>query len=76
MASSADFASRRIRREDGAHAEHRGARRPLSSDRLRPCLRAVVTVYDPDLDPEGPAGALLTDVVVTALGYAWRSTYS
>ncbi|MFE4581997.1 arginase family protein [Streptomyces chartreusis] len=34
------------------------------------CVGLNVTIYDPDLDPEGTAGALLTDVVVTALGYA------
>ncbi|MGW9588854.1 arginase family protein [Streptomyces chartreusis] len=33
------------------------------------CVGLNVTIYDPDLDPEGTAGALLTDVVVTALGY-------
>ncbi|MFD5008982.1 arginase family protein [Streptomyces chartreusis] len=39
----------------------------LASER---CVGLNVTIYDPDLDPEGTAGALLTDVVVTALGYA------
>ncbi|MFB6637984.1 arginase family protein [Streptomyces chartreusis] len=34
------------------------------------CVGLNVTIYDPDLDPEGTVGALLTDVVVTALGYA------
>ncbi|MFG1671206.1 arginase family protein [Streptomyces sp. Y7] len=34
------------------------------------CVGLNVTIYDPDLDPEGTAGALLTDVVVAALGYA------
>jgi arginase len=39
---------------------------------LRPLLRSgqcaglTVTIYDPDLDPEGTAGALLTDIVVSA----------
>ncbi|MFI9544301.1 arginase family protein [Streptomyces sp. NPDC052016] len=32
------------------------------------CVGLNVTIYDPDLDPEGTAGALLTDVVVAALG--------
>ncbi|MFE2328005.1 arginase family protein [Streptomyces sp. NPDC059385] len=31
------------------------------------CVGLNVTIYDPDLDPEGTAGALLTDLVVTAL---------
>ncbi|MEU6663365.1 arginase family protein [Streptomyces sp. NPDC046821] len=31
------------------------------------CIGLNVTIYDPDLDPEGTAGALLTDLVVTAL---------
>jgi arginase len=30
------------------------------------CVGLNVTLYDPDLDPEGTAGALLTDVVVSA----------
>jgi arginase len=30
------------------------------------CAGLDVTVYDPDLDPEATAGALLTDVVVSA----------
>ncbi|MEU2582520.1 arginase family protein [Streptomyces avermitilis] len=39
---------------------------------LRPLLRSPhcaglnVTIYDPDLDPEGTAGALLADIVVSA----------
>ncbi|SDN28015.1 arginase [Streptomyces sp. cf386] len=31
------------------------------------CVGFNVTIYDPDLDPEGTAGALLTDIVVSAL---------
>ncbi|WP_416977474.1 arginase family protein [Streptomyces sp. T028] len=31
------------------------------------CVGLNVTIYDPDLDPDGTAGALLTDVVVSAL---------
>ncbi|MER5476772.1 arginase family protein [Streptomyces sp. NPDC002734] len=31
------------------------------------CVGLNVTVYDPDLDPDGTAGALLTDLVVSAL---------
>jgi arginase len=31
------------------------------------CVGLNVTIYDPDLDPEGTAGALLADVVVAAL---------
>ncbi|MGW1955982.1 arginase family protein [Streptomyces sp. NPDC001920] len=34
------------------------------------CVGLNVTIYDPDLDPEGTAGALLTDIVVAALGQA------
>ncbi|MET9954328.1 arginase family protein [Streptomyces sp. NPDC006339] len=40
---------------------------------LRPLVRSprcaglTVTIYDPDLDPDGTAGALLTDIVVAAL---------
>ncbi|WP_031497939.1 arginase family protein [Streptomyces bicolor] len=34
------------------------------------CVGLNVTIYDPDLDPEGTAGALLTDIVVSALGQA------
>lgn len=30
------------------------------------CVGLNVTIYDPDLDPEGTAGALLTDLVVSA----------
>jgi arginase len=30
------------------------------------CAGLNVTIYDPDLDPEGTAGALLTDIVVDA----------
>ncbi|MGW3493674.1 arginase family protein [Streptomyces sp. NPDC001020] len=30
------------------------------------CVGLNVTIYDPDLDPEGTAGALLTDIVVSA----------
>ncbi|MFH0515755.1 arginase family protein [Streptomyces sp. M41] len=32
------------------------------------CVGLNVTIYDPDLDPEGTAAALLTDIVVSALG--------
>ncbi|MBE1601315.1 hypothetical protein H4687_007444 [Streptomyces stelliscabiei] len=28
------------------------------------CVGLDATVYDPDLDPDGTAGALLTDIVV------------
>lgn len=48
----------------------------LFPDELGPLLRTLVsstrcvglnvTIYDPDLDPEGTAGALLTDLVVAA----------
>jgi arginase len=31
------------------------------------CVGLNVTIYDPDLDPDGTAGALLTDLVVAAL---------
>ncbi|MGI5358319.1 arginase family protein [Streptomyces sp. CA-252508] len=31
------------------------------------CVGLNVTIYDPDLDPDGTAGALLTDLVVDAL---------
>ncbi|MCL8017297.1 arginase family protein [Streptomyces sp. AS02] len=31
------------------------------------CVGLNITIYDPDLDPEGTAGALLTDIVVSAL---------
>ncbi|WP_406496552.1 arginase family protein [Streptomyces sp. NBC_01604] len=34
------------------------------------CVGLNVTIYDPDLDPEGTAGALLTDVVVSAFAEA------
>ncbi|MFE0254016.1 arginase family protein [Streptomyces sp. NPDC059010] len=34
------------------------------------CVGLNITIYDPDLDPEGTAGALLTDIVVTALDQA------
>jgi len=30
------------------------------------CVGLNITIYDPDLDPEGTAGALLTDIVVDA----------
>lgn len=30
------------------------------------CAGLNVTIYDPDLDPDGTAGALLTDIIVTA----------
>lgn len=30
------------------------------------CVGLNITIYDPDLDPEGTAGALLTDTVVAA----------
>ncbi|MFE1960493.1 arginase family protein [Streptomyces sp. NPDC059479] len=32
------------------------------------CVGLNVTIYDPDLDPEGTAGALLTDLIVGAFG--------
>ncbi|MFJ6658250.1 arginase family protein [Streptomyces sp. NPDC091377] len=32
------------------------------------CVGLNVTIYDPDLDPDGTAGALLTDIVVNAFG--------
>ncbi|MFE4175407.1 arginase family protein [Streptomyces sp. NPDC056909] len=32
------------------------------------CAGLNVTIYDPDLDPEGTAGALLADLIVGALG--------
>ncbi|WP_411080473.1 arginase family protein [Streptomyces sp. cmx-18-6] len=34
------------------------------------CVGINVTIYDPDLDPDGTAGALLTDLVVGALSPA------
>ncbi|MDQ1049794.1 arginase family enzyme [Streptomyces sp. V4I2] len=34
------------------------------------CVGLNVTIYDPDLDPEGTAGALLTDMVVSAFAEA------
>ncbi len=35
------------------------------------CVGLNITIYDPDLDPDGTAGALLADLVVTALvGFA------
>lgn len=37
----------------------------LASDH---CVGLNVTIYDPDLDPEGTAGALLADLLVAALG--------
>jgi arginase len=30
------------------------------------CVGLNVTIYDPDLDPDGTAGALLTDLIVDA----------
>lgn len=30
------------------------------------CVGLNITIYDPDLDPDGTAGALLTDIVVDA----------
>jgi len=42
------------------------------TDLLRPllastaCVGLNITIYDPDLDPDGTAGALLTDIVVDA----------
>ncbi|MFF8297175.1 hypothetical protein [Streptomyces globisporus] len=39
-------------------------RTPVSSPR---CVGLNVTIYDPDLDPDGTAGALLADLVVGAL---------
>jgi arginase len=30
------------------------------------CVGLNITIYDPDLDPDGTAGALLTDLVVAA----------
>lgn len=35
-----------------------------------PSVGLDITIYDPDLDPEGTAGALLTDIVVAALDQA------
>ncbi|GAA3387151.1 arginase family protein [Streptomyces roseoviridis] len=32
------------------------------------CVGLDVTIYDPDLDPDGTAGALLTDLVVASFG--------
>ncbi|MGW1611605.1 arginase family protein [Streptomyces sp. NPDC002285] len=32
------------------------------------CVGLNVTIYDPDLDPEGTAGALLADIIVSAFG--------
>ncbi|MFF9147371.1 arginase family protein [Streptomyces sp. NPDC014861] len=37
----------------------------LASER---CVGLNVTIYDPDLDPDGTAGALLADLLVDALG--------
>ncbi|MFI7411958.1 arginase family protein [Streptomyces sp. NPDC049627] len=34
------------------------------------CVGLNVTIYDPDLDPEGTAGALFTDIIVSALDQA------
>ncbi|GAA3819760.1 hypothetical protein GCM10023083_61450 [Streptomyces phyllanthi] len=34
------------------------------------CAGLDVTIYDPDLDPDGTAGALLTDIVVSAFSGA------
>lgn len=34
------------------------------------CVDLDITIYDPDLDPEGTAGALLTDIVVNAFAGA------
>ncbi|SPF00055.1 Arginase/agmatinase/formimionoglutamate hydrolase, arginase family [Streptomyces sp. MA5143a] len=31
------------------------------------CVGLDVTLHDPDLDPDGTAGALLTDIVLAAL---------
>ncbi|MFJ3582618.1 arginase family protein [Streptomyces sp. NPDC090127] len=52
----------------------------LLPDELAPLLRTLlrsercvglnVTIYDPDLDPDGTAGALLTDLVVAAFAEA------
>ncbi|QGV77737.1 arginase family protein [Streptomyces ficellus] len=39
-------------------------RRLVRSER---CVGLNVTIYDPDLDPDGTAGALLTDLVVEAM---------
>ncbi|WP_256106035.1 arginase family protein [Streptomyces sp. ODS05-4] len=43
---------------------------PLLGELVRSerCVGLNVTIYDPDLDPDGTAGALLTDLVVAALG--------
>ncbi|MEU4038819.1 arginase family protein [Streptomyces collinus] len=37
------------------------------------CVGLNVTIYDPDLDPDGTAGALLTDLVVAAFSEDRRS---
>ncbi|MFE0737945.1 arginase family protein [Streptomyces sp. NPDC058855] len=42
--------------------------RPLLASPL--CAGFNVTIYDPDLDPDGTAGALLTDIVVDAFARA------
>ncbi|MFF8830882.1 arginase family protein [Streptomyces sp. NPDC015131] len=46
-----------------------GELRPLLRTLVRSerCAGLNVTIYDPDLDPDGTAGALLTDLVVEAL---------
>lgn len=44
-----------------------GVLRPLLS--APGCVGLEVTVYDPDLDPEGQYAALLTDILVSALGH-------
>ena len=40
------------------------------SSRSPRCVGLNVTIYDPDLDPDGTAGALLTDLVVGAFAEA------
>ncbi|MFF8633172.1 arginase family protein [Streptomyces pilosus] len=47
------------------HGELLDLLRPLLGSPL--CAGLTVTIYDPDLDPDATAGALLTDTVVAAL---------
>ncbi|WP_172382656.1 arginase family protein [Streptomyces sp. MNP-20] len=55
--------------EDGLHPDELLALlRPLV--RSPRCVGLNVTIYDPDLDPEGTAGDVLTDVVVAAFARA------
>ena len=50
---------------DGLHPDELLALlRPLV--RSPRCVGLNVTIYDPDLDPDGTAGDILTDVVVAA----------